>query len=186
MADETKTPVVEDIELSDFGSNGGTQDWDTAPEDNYTLELIGWETVAKPPHKIESEAARNATEGKTKQIDPQQWQITFKIADSEWDGITIKTWVNRTFHENSTAGKIAAALAGLEKYDRSAMIDAGYGSIKTLFGKRCKGDVVEKEKDGITRNYINGFKRLPPVRARGQRATAPVAEDGLGLEEEAF
>jgi hypothetical protein len=158
MADsmQNEAPDFEDIEFS----APPPRDFTTIPEDDYVLECIGFTTVDKPPHVIESEAVKKKKT--VEEIDPQQWEWLFKVAEGKFAGETLKDWTNRTWHEKSSAGIYAAALAGLEKYDRAAMIARGFASTRALLGKQLKATVVEVERtEGVFRNYINNPRRLP-------------------------
>lgn len=175
MSDNTQTgeaQVFEDVEFT----APAPQDFTTIPEDDYILECIGFQTVDKPQSRIEYEAKQKKKE--IDQIDPQQWEWLWQVAEGDWLGETVKDWTNRSWHEKSTAGIYAAALAGLEKYDRQDMINKGYASTRALLGQRLKATVVEVEnKEGALRNYINSPRRLPATRPRPQRTASQNTSD---------
>lgn len=170
---ENQTQVAEELEFDDVEfTASSSQDWTTVPEDDYILKLVGYKIVDKPQHRIEYEAKQNKKE--LAQIDPQQWEWTWEVNDGEFKGERLKEWTSRSWHEMSAGGQRAAALAGLEKYERQAMIDKGYPTMRGLMHKCLKAFVTETEnKDGKYRNYIKNPRRLSTGRSRSQaRATS--------------
>src|SRR5690242_14579861 len=106
MADNTTT--VAEFEDIEFTASQG-QDYTTIPEDDYILELIGFKTTEKPAQRIEFEAQQKKKS--IEEIDAYQWEWLWCVADGEYTGETLKDWTNRSWHEKSTAGIYAAALA---------------------------------------------------------------------------
>lgn len=168
--DATATQPQEALEFDDVEFTAQSeQDWTTIPEDDYILEVVGYRVVDKPAYVIEREALQKKKP--LEAIDPQQWEWTWEVAEGEFKGEQVKDWTNRTWHEKSSAGIYAAALAGLEKYDRAAMVDKGYGSMRALMNKRIKAFVTETEtkEGGKFRNYIKNPRRLSPGRPRADK-----------------
>jgi hypothetical protein len=198
MADETKTPVFEDIEFSD----APTKVYPTIKGGTYDAIFIGFETVEKPQYKIDKELLDHPDE----EPDPHMYRWTFRITevvelhDTDADGNDVTRMVtnheisdrcNRKWHERSTAGKWAAGIAGIDKYEPAKMRAAGFTSTKAMYNRPCRIIVTEvkSQRTGGWFNYIKGVESATAGRGGGRgtgRASAPVVEGGLGLDEEDF
>lgn len=179
---ESKTMVAptmqrEDVSFEEFSSTG--ERLESVPEDTYILELGDWTTVDKRPRDIEWEAAQRGKPAED--IDPKQWKLEFLIvkgvdSGEEHTGAIQHVYVNRTFHRNSTAGKIVAALLGMEEYIPDLIMSMGFTGTKSLLGKRLKADITEKKTDNGSYNKVGNFRRIPPAKGKAKEA-APIVDE---------
>lgn len=186
---ETKELVFDDVE---FEGGAELPERETIPEDTYQAVLVGFRSdVDKPDWKQQQELAnlvRKNPDATLADVDPKQYEFVFEISAGEYAGTRLAQYANRTFHEKSTAGKIAAALMGMDTFMRSVL--QAQGGTRILKGKPCRIDVVEKatKRDpNELRNYIQDVKRIPPKRNREttqKPATGRVQLDGFPTDQD--
>lgn len=166
--------TFEDVNFEDHTSTGGG-DWDTVPTSSYDLEIIGFKETKKTERKLQSDFAmkqKTNPDIRFEDIDQYQWEWQLQIIGGEDAGIILKDWTTRTFHENSRAGKIAAAAVGIDKYDVNVLRQ--YGGTRALMHKKVRCYVEEKEgTDGKMRNYLKVYSRIPEPRQRPTRTNTP-------------
>lgn len=157
----------DDINFEEYTT---TSEFETVPTGAYVFEFIDFhKNKKKSERKMNSDLAlaqRNDPTTTMADIDEYQWQFDFKIVGGEYDGITLVERVTRKLHENSNAGKIVAALLGVDKYDLS--VARQFGSMRALFGKRLQAYIEETESNGKTYNNFSKFSKVPEPRKRRQ------------------
>jgi hypothetical protein len=160
--------IDEVVEFGEYTGSGDGEQWPVIPDETYYARLIKRETVEKPQRKIDSEleAKRKKQPDLTAEdIDPYQWKFTYRISRGDQEGFELPYYCNRTttWHEMATATKMVAAVAGLDKYDRAALVEK-YGTLDGMIAMQpeCRIEVALYEgKDKKWRNGINTVLPLP-------------------------
>ena len=172
-SDEAKELEFDDVE---FEGGAESAPVETVPEDTYYAKLVGFRaSVDKPDWKIDSDLLKEQKKHPAttrEDIDPKQYEFTFEISAGEYAGTRLTMFANRTFHERSTAGMVAAALMGMDKFVRSVM--QAQGGTRILYNKPCRIDVVERAgrlDPDSKRNYVNAVKRMPPPRPQKEQVS---------------
>lgn len=162
--------VQEDFEDTPFAEEIGDPPYET---NVYPGRLVGFKRGPKPDWKQKKERERNIAEGKPdKEVDPEQWCWKFQFFDCDYEGQCIEDFTSRTFHVNSTAGKHAAALLGMEAYQEPE------GGTAILAGKPALIHVTAKR----DKSYVDKLSIYKPRKASKNGAKPIEAEVLVGSE----
>jgi hypothetical protein len=179
MDTRTEAAAVEADDIAIIIPANGDDDFDPIPAGAYTGKLTNFRVVDKPEWKVEGDRVRNPE----REVDLKQWEWTFLLTEGEYAGEVLTDYTSRSWHERANAHKHAAALLDKPRLDPVEGL-----STKQLIGKACQiwVTVNTSQKTGKARNYVDKILPVPKPRLRSQRASAPVVEGGLGLDEEDF
>lgn len=164
-----------DVDFEEYSSAGG--EWETVPTNWYDLVIEDMTPKEKTDAKLRADLAlkqKDYPNTTLEEMDRYQWVWTLRIASGEFEGFAIICKTSRSFHEKSTAGKLAAAALGLAKWDKQAARQiaqaAGKSGTGVLMGRKLRASVTE-DPDAQNRMWNNckEFKPWEPPRTRGQR-----------------
>lgn len=169
---------TEDFLDVDFGS---AIEYETLPTGSYDLEITDLSIKEKSENKRRSDwqmKVKEKPETTLESIDAYQWVFTFRVIAGEYEGETLTERMTRSFHENSKAGKLAAAALGMPKYNvmqaRQMAEQAGVKGSALLMGKRVRAFVTDDEDtQGRHWNNIKEISIIPAPRPRPTRAPQP-------------
>lgn len=161
--------IDEVVEFGEYKGGGDGEQWPVIPNDTYYARCISRATVEKPQRKVDSELEmkrKDNPEATIDDIDLHQWKFMMRVSRGEQEGFELPYYCNRTttWHEKASATKLVAALAGLDKYDRTTLVEK-YGTLEGLIAVQpeCRIEVAlyEGKTDGKWRNAINAVLPLP-------------------------
>ena len=169
------TEPVDEIDVEPPEDTG--QEYEEIPTGAYVGKLTGFKIVDRPAWLVAADAAKFPD----KDPDGAQWQWQFEVVEGGYAGEHITKWTNRSWHERSNGGKIAAAILGVPKLERGIKL-----STRDLMEKPCQIWVVgpiEKPDGTISHSRIDKVLPMPKERRprapqqAPQPASAPPATD---------